>query len=218
MAGLILIPTELERAMLEPMISSDATEQGWTIETCGFGPIASAAISAALIQRCSPQHVLLIGIAGAFDEQAEVGKAMIFDRVWCYGIGVGVGDQHCSNFALGFPQCQRDGVTISDMIELAVHEDASGRIADSRNLLTTPFASADASEAAQKLRAFPWAAAEDMEGFAVATSCELAGVPLTIIRGISNRVGDRDHAHWQVEPALQDAAKLAIELVIGRAN
>ncbi|NBP89418.1 MAG: futalosine hydrolase, partial [Planctomycetia bacterium] len=51
--------------------------------------------------------------------------------------------------------------------------------------------------------------AEDMEGFAVALACRLAGVPCQIIRGISNRAGDRDKAHWQIEPALRAVAKQA---------
>jgi futalosine hydrolase len=57
----------------------------------------------------------------------------------------------------------------------------------------------------------PAAVAEDMEGFAVALACRLAGVPLTIIRGISNTAGDRDHARWRVPEALAAAAALSLQ-------
>jgi futalosine hydrolase len=51
--------------------------------------------------------------------------------------------------------------------------------------------------------------AEDMEGFAVALACRLVGVPLDIVRGISNDAGDRDKVRWQVPQALRAAADLA---------
>jgi futalosine hydrolase len=47
----------------------------------------------------------------------------------------------------------------------------------------------------------------------VALACRLAGVPLTIIRGISNTAGDRDHARWRVPEALAAAAGLALRIL-----
>jgi futalosine hydrolase len=52
-----------------------------------------------------------------------------------------------------------------------------------------------------------------MEGFGVALACRLAGVPLTIIRGISNTAGDRDHARWRVPEALAAAAGLTLRIL-----
>ena len=49
--------------------------------------------------------------------------------------------------------------------------------------------------------------AEDMEGFAVATACRLANVPLSIIRGISNVAGDRDHRRWEIDLAIDRLAQ-----------
>ena len=63
-----------------------------------------------------------------------------------------------------------------------------------------------------RLAKHPEAAAEDMEGFGVAVSCVLADVPLQIIRGISNRAGDRDKRHWDIEGALHAAAALALKI------
>ncbi|NDH95322.1 MAG: futalosine hydrolase, partial [Planctomycetia bacterium] len=78
-------------------------------------------------------------------------------------------------------------------------------------------ASATAEDAATRLEEFPTAVAEDMEGFAVALACRLAGVPCQIIRGISNRAGDRDKARWQIEPALRAAAVQA-KAVLGNVD
>jgi futalosine hydrolase len=55
--------------------------------------------------------------------------------------------------------------------------------------------------------------AEDMEGFAVAMACRLRGVPLDIVRGISNTAGDRDASRWQVAAALEAAGRLAVQIV-----
>jgi futalosine hydrolase len=56
-----------------------------------------------------------------------------------------------------------------------------------------------------------------MEGFAVAAACRLAGVPLDIVRGISNTAGDRDTSGWQIEAACRAAAALAVMLLGERA-
>ena len=55
--------------------------------------------------------------------------------------------------------------------------------------------------------------AEDMEGFGVALACRLGGVPLGIVRGISNDAGDRDKSRWQIPAALTAAAELALRIL-----
>ena len=63
---------------------------------------------------------------------------------------------------------------------------------------------------------FPDAVAEDMEAFGVAMACQMHGVPLEVVRGISNEVGDRDHSQWQIDKALRAAAELVIRLFDSR--
>ena len=59
-----------------------------------------------------------------------------------------------------------------------------------------------------------WGAlAESMEGAAAAHVCALYGVPFLEVRGISNLVGDRDRASWQVERAVAVAAWAALAIV-----
>lgn len=74
------------------------------------------------------------------------------------------------------------------------------------SLLSVCAASANPGQAAIRRLRYSQAAAEDMEGFAVAAACRLAGVPLGILRGISNRAGDRELARWQTAPALTAVA------------
>jgi futalosine hydrolase len=83
-------------------------------------------------------------------------------------------------------------------------------------MLSACSAAAGADDVRSRLRLHPDAVAEDMEGFAVAAACRLAGVPLDVVRGISNTAGDRDTARWQVEAACRAAADLAAVLLGGR--
>ncbi|MBC7294404.1 MAG: hypothetical protein H5T84_09970 [Thermoleophilia bacterium] len=57
------------------------------------------------------------------------------------------------------------------------------------------------------------AVAESMEGAAAAHICALYGVPFLEIRGVSNMIGDRDRASWQVGAAAAVAAKAALAVV-----
>ncbi len=217
MAGLILIPTQLELSVIAASLPAAALSD-WQMELCGFGPIAAASQSATLIERMKPQQVLLIGIAGSFGDLA-IGSAATFAQVRCWGIGVGSGAAHRDADAMGFPQWAGfpDGAGFPQWAGFPerVGDSPVGQVIElptsrSRHvLLTCCSASANQDEAKLKRTAVPAAAAEDMEGYGVALSCRIADVPLTIIRGISNQVGDRNQDHWQIEPALQAAAALA---------
>ncbi|MEM7516156.1 MAG: futalosine hydrolase [Planctomycetota bacterium] len=214
---LLLVPTELESQRLD---DAGGFEPGSALQAlCGFGPVAAAARTSELLSRLRPARALLVGICGSYDdERAPVGSALEFGRVHLDGVGVGEGSRFVGPPALGFPQWpgsvdagnegQGDSPArlspIYDEIQLA---------SDSEALLLTTCAASDSPEhAAERLERHP-ALGEDMEGFAVALSCALAGVPLRIVRGVSNIVGDRDPAHWRIPSALQAARRLALDVL-----
>lgn len=201
---LVLVPTALELARLEDLggFGSQAL-----VALCGFGPVASAARTAELVARLSPSRIVLVGIAGAYDASLDpIGSALEFGAVAIHGIGVGEGAQHLPPPALGFPQWPAGEhplrPAVFDRLELAP---GGGAL-----LLTTCAASASAEEAGERKRRFPEARAEDMEGFAVAFAARLGGVPTTIVRGISNQVGDRARERWSIPRALASARELAL--------
>jgi futalosine hydrolase len=68
---------------------------------------------------------------------------------------------------------------------------------------------AEARELAERWEAL----AESMEGAAAAHICALYAVPFLEVRGISNVVGDRDRAHWQVRRAVAAATWAARAIV-----
>lgn len=213
---LVLVPTHAERDLLAPQLAA-AVGRHDRIELCGFGPIAAAARTAALLSAHSPARVVLVGIAGRYHDRLEIGAASRFDRVACFGVGVGSDEGFVSAGTLGWQQWPGDPPTpaaaIGDVLECGWP--AAAPLTSGGLLLTACAAAASPGDVATRTRLFPGAAAEDMEGFAVALACRLAGVPLEIVRGISNTAGDRDRARWRIPQALAAAAELTRRMLEG---
>jgi futalosine hydrolase len=219
---LILVPTEMERRRLDPVLAP-AIGQGCSVALCGFGPVAAAARTAQLLAEHAPERVLLVGIAGRLDDRLAVGAAYRFERVACYGVGAGSGGAFVSAGVMGWQQwpgdadgtslhgCGPIGDEIGKLTSSAVGGDDGGGRAGL--LLTVCAAAASAEDVRLRRQTFPAAAAEDMEGFAVAFACRLRGVPVGIIRGISNTAGDRDTSRWQVAASLEAAGRLALRVM-----
>lgn len=215
---LILVPTEMERRNLDPMLAPAAGPEG-RVALCGFGPVAAAARTAHLLAEHRPERVLLVGIAGSLDESLVLGAAYRFQRVACCGVGAGSGSGFMPAGALGWQQWPGDadgnaipiGDEIGDLISRAADDAADSGRADL--LLTVCAASASREDVRLRQQTYPAAAAEDMEGFAVAFACRLRGVPVSIVRGISNTAGDRDKSRWQTTAALEAAARLALQIM-----
>jgi futalosine hydrolase len=104
---LILVPTEMERRSLAPILAP-VMEQGCRVALCGFGPVAAAARTAQLLTEHAPERVLLVGIAGSLNDRLAVGAACRFDQVACYGIGAGSGGDFVSAETLGWHQWPGD--------------------------------------------------------------------------------------------------------------
>lgn len=214
---LVLVPTERERGLIEPVLEAACGGQVH-LAVCGFGPVVAAARAARLIAEHRPTQVLLVGIAGRFADRLTIGAAYSFARVACHGIGAGSGDAFIPAEPLGWPQWPGEGVDSALRIGDTLPCSSGGPAAAPRAGLLLSACSASASEAdvSARLRLFPDAVAEDMEGFAVAAACSLGGVPLDIVRGISNTAGDRDLSHWQIDTACRAAAALAATIFGGR--
>jgi futalosine hydrolase len=162
-----------------------------------------------LLATGSFDSVALLGIAGSLSDNATIGSAIQFGNVYCDGIGVGQGATHRSAMDMGWHQWPQEP-KIEDAIQLSTleHEHALP------GLVSVLAASATPSEAAWRRSRFPLAHAEDMEGFGVAAACKLANVPLMIVRGISNRAGDRDHAQWNIAGSLDQAMRMIVQKIL----
>ena len=205
---LVLVPTEIERRHLarQPGFGVDAP-----CELCGFGPVAAAARARDAIAAHEPERVVLVGIAGTFDPGGlPVGTAAVFPSVLMHGVGVGVAS-FVPAPALGFRHWPRRGGGEADGPEALALAHPVPPAAGA--LLTVCAAAATEAEAGERRALFPSVVAEDMEGFAVVLACRLAEVPVAIVRGISNAVGDRRFERWQIPEALDAAWLVAADLL-----
>lgn len=205
--ALLCVPTEFERSILE-RVAPDlfAARGGPGVELVGFGPVAAAARTAALIAHRRPARVILLGIAGSLEGGPAVGEATEFGAVALDGVGAGQGAALLPPSALGFPQWHDAQGEVHEQLQLP----AAGPL-----LLSVCAASASPAEALGRCERFQGAVAEDMETFGAALAARMAGVPLHAVRGISNVAGDRDKDRWLVEPALMAAASSARSILQG---
>lgn len=221
-SDLILVPTHMEMQVLRPLLLSSGLVQDNQLSLCGFGPIAAAARTAQLLAHQRPDRVLLVGIAGRLTDRLLPGSAYCFRRVACCGVGAGTGPGHQSADRLGWSQWPGDvsaparpadpaGLPIGDLIELA--DITSDAVPVTSTLLTVCSASGCPEDAAWRVEQYPEVVAEDMEGYGVAMACHLAGVPLQIVRGISNTAGDRQIHRWKISESLQAASAVVIRLL-----
>jgi futalosine hydrolase len=202
---LVLVPTDAERAHL------GALARVARVETCGFGPVAAAARTAALLARHAPTRVLLVGIAGSYDlARAPLESAHAFTRVELDGLGVATERGFEGPRELGFPQLPADGgrAPVFDALPLAAPAGCGAAL-----LVTAPTASADLAEREERRARRPAALAEDMEAFGVALAAREFGLPCAVVRGVSNAVGVRDRGHWRIASALAAARARALALL-----
>jgi futalosine hydrolase len=209
---LILIPTEFEWGFIADSLSSIS---GAVVEICGFGPIIPAAKTVQLIRQYCPRRVLLLGIAGSYDPSLKIGEASVFDHVSCYGVGVGNGSTFRTAGKMGWLQWPDDNPERSIGESIQLSQTTAPINFHRRRLLTVCSAAENRQDVADRQLWFPDAAAEDMEGFAVAAACQLCDVPATIVRGISNQAGDRDKKYWQIEHAMNSAVSIS-QQIMGR--
>ena len=200
MNTLILIPTQLEADKLQLALTGN--ESRIDLAVCGFGPVGSAVGTCLLIERNQPDRVVLAGIAGALGKTAEIGQAYAFRSVTMHGIGIAQDGHLLSAAEVGFAELPLTPNSKDSIQDGSITLQTSVRVSSLPQLLTV-CTSADGFEAASRRRKlFPAAASEDMEGYAVALACAAKGVPLMIIRGISNRAGEADRSQWQIEKSL----------------
>lgn len=213
---LLLVPTQLELDHV-----SDRLTDRFAVEICGFGPIASGIRTSQLLATGKYRQVILLGIAGTYDPtRLPVGQATTFAQVGCYGVGSGGGPNFQLPSELGFPQLTIGNEKCFEALQLAEcqakceaeDEADSSTLLQSGLLLTVCSAANDPGEVELRRQKFPEAIAEDMEAFSVALAARLHGLKTTVVRGVSNVAGDRDHANWKIAEAMHSAVDCLLTL------
>lgn len=162
-----------------------APRAGVEILVTGVGPVEAAANVSRALAQGHYDLVINAGIAGAFDGCASIGD------------GVVVSEERLElDLETGGTIELPGGLTVADRVSSSL--DLADRLVELgfpvlRGITVSRVTATETT--AQRLQA-GGAQVETMEGFAVLRAAEIAGVPAIEVRGISNRVGERDCSGW----------------------
>ena len=178
---------------------------------CGAG-IANAAAAAALgIALYKPDHIFNVGVCGVYNAGMNaIGTVVTGDRAVFADTGIDTGADFQSLQAIDLPLAKPEsGDRIFNVIEL--QEARGSRKLKQAVFLTVSACSGSTQRADLVSGRFKFdrkgLVCEDMESAAVGLMACKAGIPCTVVRGISNVCGDRDYANWQLSAAAQAAQK-----------
>lgn len=224
MTTLVIAATEAELSLLaerlqarpeKPILDFPVRRAGGALlVTSGPGMANAAAACAAAIERYGPARVMNVGICGAYgDSVALIGTAV----AGAGAVFADTGAAHAGGFEslreMHLPLAQAGGADVYNRIILS--NDLIPEEIARADFLTVAAVSGSPGYARQRADRFPPPAGcllcEDMESAAVALVALRAGLPCTVVRGVSNLCGDRDHDNWDIS----GAARAAQEILCG---
>lgn len=188
MSGLLVVTaTTVEQAAL--------AAPGRDVVVTGVGPAAAAAATSAELAGGGYRLVLCAGIGGGF-ASLPAGALAVASRIVFADLGAesDAGFVPLSGLGLG-----TDSYDPDPALAVALAERTGGHLG---TVLTVATVTGTAGTAADLGGRFPDAVAEGMEGAGVAAAAVRHGVAFAEVRAISNPVGPRDRAAWQLPAAL----------------
>lgn len=190
----------------------------------GMGKTNAAHAATILIERFSPELIVLFGVGGAYPPSGlDVGDIAVAEEE-IYG-DEGVRDNkgfHGTEF-IGIPLLKKGGRKYFNRFVLnrrSIRKALDSLVLSPRRLpmiKSGPFVTVSTSTGTRK-RALELgkrfnAICENMEGASVAHVCAMYGRPMIEIRGISNIVEDRDEAAWDVKLAAENCQRALLEIL-----
>ncbi|MDX1382812.1 MAG: futalosine hydrolase [Thermoanaerobaculia bacterium] len=192
----IVVATELEAAGL----AASGTVGGASfLRVCtGVGPVNAAIALTRLLATEEVGCVVSLGVGGAYPGSGlEPGEAVAAESE-CYGdLGAASPEGFLDMEALGFP------VVGGHYNTLPLDRFPCARRAPFVTRSTCTGSDAEA----RQIVARTGGAVESMEGAAVVHTAIAHGLPVGEVRGISNRVGNRDRSAWRLEEAAAAARR-----------
>jgi futalosine hydrolase len=173
----------------------------------GVGPAAAAAATSRGLCARTYDLVLCAGIGGGFASVGP-GDVAVAAAIVFADLGAETADGFAAVSELGFGS---EHYAVEPKLAVELADRTGGHLG---TVLTVATATGTAVRAGALARRFPDAVAEGMEGAGVAAAAALHGVPAAEVRAISNAVGPRDRAAWQIPRALESLGR-AIAAVTG---
>ena len=171
------------------------TASGVTVLVGGVGPARSAAATGTVLAVERADLVVSAGVGGGFAGRAGPGDLVVADRVVHADLGAGSPDGFLPVDRLGLGEA----TAVLDAGLVARAAAATGAVVGP---VVTVSAVTGTAERAAELAAAHRPAAEGMEGAGVLAAAAAHGVPFLELRAVSNPVGPRDRAGWDLPGAL----------------
>ncbi len=187
--------TRTDRAGRYPCWLADTGAGEVAVASCGVGPAAAAAGTAILLAHRQYDLVVCAGIGGGFGPRAGVRDIVVADRIVHADLGAESPAGFLALHELGLGETEHE---LPPGLVAAAAERTGGLVGP---VLTVSTATGTDGRAAL-LAARHAAVAEAMEGAGVYAATRPNDVPMLEIRGLSNVVGRRDLATWDIPGAL----------------
>lgn len=205
MKTLLLIPTLLEANCLAGvpdarlLLSGPVSWRGVDLALTGMGPVDAGVTASRHLARGEWGRCILAGLAGAYEGRGFEPPSLVEVRSFVMdGAGV-LGPSGVQAWEdLGLPE------SVRGLLEPTTHERVGSAPTGLPEAAALTVSASSATRDVARARAADWPSVqiEEMEGFAVARACRLSGVPLTCIRAVSNRCGDREKSRWYVSESM----------------
>lgn len=193
-----------------------------TYVASGIGKTNAAHAATILIEKFSPELVILFGVGGAYPSAGlEVGDIAVAEKEIYGDEGVLAKDGFHGTESIGIPLLKEgrkkyfnefplDKNLIKHVTRYAL------RVTNFKaGTFVTVSTCTGTRKRALELRKRYGAICENMEGAAVAHICAIYGAPMLEIRGISNIVEGRDKNKWDIRLAAENCQKAVMEMFKG---
>jgi futalosine hydrolase len=189
----VLVVTAVEAEREAVLVAYPRAE----VSVVGVGPAASAAATAAAVLTAprQPDLVLNAGIGGGFAPLGAGSIAVASQSVFAE-LGIDTGDEFVPASAAGLGP---DRYPVDPQLAVELADRTGGHLG---TIVTVATVTGTAERADELSGRYPDAVAEGMEGAGVAAAAAATGVAFAEIRAISNTVGPRDRAGWDIAGAL----------------
>jgi futalosine hydrolase len=182
------------------------------------GPVAAAVATSRLLTALTPAGaidlVISAGIAGGFAGRAAIGDLVLANAVLFADLGALTDDGFADAATLGFAGGEALAPVSAGWVGRALT--AAGLPVVNGTILTLATMTGTDAGAKALATAHPGAVAEAMEGYGVAWAAVEHGVPWAEVRAVSNTIGRRDRATWDI-PAAFTALGKAIAAIAAQA-
>ncbi|MEA3427502.1 MAG: futalosine hydrolase [Bacteroidota bacterium] len=196
---------------LDPLYAGESQRLKVQFHQSGVGMLASAVSLSRMVLEDKPDLVIQVGIAGCFDTSQPLGKVVVISDESLADMGV-----------------QEDGKW-RDIFDLKLEKSSYHPFEKRKlpnpwlsayNLLKLPKVSAitineistDPDRIKQLIKKYN-PVTESMEGAALHYVCREARIPFLQIRAISNYIGERNKANWDLKNAIENLNQTLIKYI-----